>query len=1088
MHHQLKISFCFFFLLSLGLGAQSINTEFGKNRVQFHDDHLNWSRYETENFVTYWYGKARNIAQPVLQLAELDHEEIQKILEHTLSDKIEIIVYIDLTDLKQSNLGQEEAFTNKSKSTKVDGNKVSVYFDGNHQNLRTQIKKGIAAVYLNSILYGSSLQEIVQNALLLNLPLWFKEGLIAYCASPWDRYIDDELRDLMNNPDFNDFEKLAEEHPRAAGHSLWNYVSKTFGSSTIANIVYLTRISRNLENSFLFTLGIELDVLQANWSKFYQDIYNEEEGFLTKTEQLNAVKLKNKKGVPVSKYRISPDGQFLAYITNDRSKERVVIRDIATGDEKTIFKNGYKNIFQEADYNYPLIAWHPTYQELTIIYEKNDVAKLRKVDVKDDTYEEEDLTTNFQRVYSLSYIRPDEYLLSASTDGYSDLYIYKADNRHHTRITEDFYDDLDAEIINYNNKQAILFRSNRPDLSLEKNKIDTILPIDNFDLFVLKGFKKTSELVRLTSTENTNERDAFQSDNNEITFLHGRSGIDNAYKLDLKSGETQVLTNLEHNIITHHTTQNSDFHFFNYYKDGNYQNFQLQLDDSKVNTPFKTGYAHEVAKEGEDVLIPFLPKEAEESPELTEGMKFQSEFEDVEDLTPLSETNNSEVSSSMFEKYFKDYFSESYHDGKRVVKFKPMRASASRERFRLDKFISRFDNEVLFEGLESYTGQDKDLNGVPVGLLMKGIIKDLLEDYEINVGIRIPLNFKGYEYFITLDNNKRLIDRRLAFYRKSRTDIVDEESFPVQREKRHSFIGLYRLKYPFNIYQSIRLTTSLRFDKYFLQSTEPISYNSDFTYEKRLSLKAEYVFDNSYDININIKNGARVKVYAEGINEFDLEVNNGFDLDFSNGITGIFGLDARYYIPIFKRSVLALRASAATSTGNKRVVYYLGGVEGWVGAQSEENIPTPGNDNSAFKVLAPHLRGFRNNIRNGNTFALTNTEFRMPISHYLGLANSNMGFFRNFQICGFFDAGLAWYGVGPNASDNTLNTVIIASPPDNPNIVINARYFRDPIVYGYGVGIRSTMLGYFVKADYAWGVESGNQRRPKLYISLGMDF
>ncbi len=1088
MYQKIKIAFCYFFLLSLGLGAQAINTEFGKNRVQYHDDHLNWSRYETENFVTYWYGKARNIAQPVLQLAELDHEEIQKILEHTLSNKIEIIVYIDLSDLKQSNIGLDEAFTNKSKTTKVDGNKISVYFDGDHQHLRDQIRKGIASVYLNSILYGSSLQEIVQNALLLNLPDWFSEGLIAYSGSNWDRYIEDELRDLMRNPDYSKFDKLAIDHPRVAGHSLWNYISKTFGSSTIANIVYLTRINRNLNNSFLFTLGLEYDVLKDNWASYYQELYNAEKGRLVSSEKLNKVKLKNKKGVPVSRYRISSDGQYLAYVTNDRSKERVIVRNIETGEEKTIFKNGYKNIFQEPDYNYPLIAWHPSYPELTIIYEKNDIAKVRKVDVKNNTTEDQDLTTNFQRVYSISYIRPDEYLLSASTDGYSDLYIYEADKRHHTRITEDFYDDLDAEVIYYDNKKAILFRSNRPDLSLEKNKIDTILPIDNFDLFLLKGFRSTSELVRLTATEKINERAAFQSGQNEITFIHGNTGIDNAYTLDIKSRKTTAITNSQHNLITHHVSANSDYHFYNYYQDGNYQNFQTDLSINQDTKPYKTNFAKEKQAEGTDVTIPFLPEEEEESPVLTEGMKFQSEFDDVEDLLPLAETQSNELSTSMFEKYFKDYFSESYYDGKRVVKFKPMRASASRERFRLDKFVSKFDNEVLFEGLESYTGENKELNGVPVGLLMKGIVKDLLEDYEITVGLRAPLTFKGYEYFITLDNNKRLIDRRLAFYRKSNADVVNEEAFPPQREKRHAFLGLYRLKYPFNIYQSVRLTTSLRFDKYFLQSTEPTSFNADLAYEKRLSLKAEYVFDNSFDVSINIKNGTRLKVYAEGINEFDMELNNGFDVDFSTGITGILGIDARHYIPLFKRSLLALRVSAATSTGNKRVVYYLGGVEGWIAPNSEENIPTPGNENSSFKVLAPQLRGFRNNIRNGNTFALSNAELRVPIAHYIGLSRSNMNFLRNFQICSFFDAGLAWYGVGPDASDNTLNSVNISSPTENPIITINARYFRQPIVYGYGFGLRSTVLGYFVKADYAWGVETGIKRRPKLYISLGKDF
>ena len=1090
MRHIILISFLTSMISLPDLCGQSIATEFGKNRVQHHDDHLNWSRYETENFITYWYGKARNIAQPVIQLAELDHEEIQKILEHTLSDKIEILVYVDLTDMKQTNIGLDQAFTNKEKATKVEGNKILVYFDGNHQNLRTQIRKGIANVYINSVLYGSNLQEIVQNALLLNLPIWFSEGLVAYSGSTWDRYIEDELRDLYTDKNMWNFDKLMKEHPRVAGHSLWNYVAKTFGGSAIANIVYLTRISRNLENSFLFILGVDFDTIKENWANHYRQKFYDEENRFTTTDKAGFQKLKNKKGIPISTFRVSPDGKLMAYVVNDRSKERIYLRDLTTGEDRLIFKNGYKNIFQEPDYNYPLIAWHPSYPELTIIYEHDDKARLRKIDLKQKTEETEDLTTNFQRVYSMSYIRSDEYLLSASTDGYSDLYIYKSDNRHHTRITEDFYDDLDAEVVTIDGRQNILFRSNRTSDVLEKNKIDTILPIENFDLFLLRGFEMDSELVRLTRTPHTNERAPYMSGATAITYLHGRSGMENLYEMDLSTGAIKPLTNAERNIIRHHTVPATDHHFYNYYYDGNYVTLDLGEVEEESAVPHKTDLAAERSREQQDHGIPFLPPEEAEPDDIkmTEGMKFQSPYDDVEDLQPLDDDQNDEISDSMFEKYFKDYFSDSYHDGKRVVHFKPMRASASRERFRLDNFITRMDNSVLFEGLESYTGEDKELNGVPTAILFKGVVKDLLEDYAINVGLRVPIRFNGYEFFVTVDDNKRTWDKKLALYRKSVSNIIDEQANLFQWQKRHTFLGLYRLKYPFNVYTSLRFTTSLRFDKYFLQSTEPISFQTDFEYEKRLSFKTEFVFDNSYDVNINIKNGTRMKFYAEAINEFDFELDDGINVDASKAVTGVIGMDARHYIPIFKRAVLALRAAAATSTGSKRVVYYIGGMEGWIGGGSETGIPVPGGDQSAFKVLAPQLRGFKNNIRNGNTYLLSNAEFRLPVSHFIGLGKSSFGFLRNLQLTSFFDAGTAWYGANPDTEENTLNTAMVSNLEENPTITVNARFFRSPLVYGYGFGIRSTVLSYFLKFDYGWGVETGIRQKPRFYFSLGMDF
>ena len=182
-----------FLITYLTIGGQVSSVEFGKNRVQYHDDFDNWWEYESENFITYWYGKGRNVAEAVVQTAELDFNEIQSTLEHRINDKVRVIVYVDLTDLKQSNIGLEETFENEYSKTKVVGNKMFVYFNGDHRHLRRQIREGVAAVYINSMLYGSNLQEIVQNAVLLNLPEWYSEGLIAFVGEQWNPETDQRL-------------------------------------------------------------------------------------------------------------------------------------------------------------------------------------------------------------------------------------------------------------------------------------------------------------------------------------------------------------------------------------------------------------------------------------------------------------------------------------------------------------------------------------------------------------------------------------------------------------------------------------------------------------------------------------------------------------------------------------------------------------------------------------------------------------------------------------------------------------------------------------------------------------------------------
>ena len=132
-------------LLALPLLAfgQINDMEFGKNRVQFHRFFDDWDEYESENFVAYWYGEGRFVGQATVQLAELDFEEIQKTLEYRLNEKMEIIVFTDLTDLHQSNIGASETFETKSGTVKVVGEKIFVYFDGDTPTYASRCAKAL---------------------------------------------------------------------------------------------------------------------------------------------------------------------------------------------------------------------------------------------------------------------------------------------------------------------------------------------------------------------------------------------------------------------------------------------------------------------------------------------------------------------------------------------------------------------------------------------------------------------------------------------------------------------------------------------------------------------------------------------------------------------------------------------------------------------------------------------------------------------------------------------------------------------------------------------------------------------------------
>lgn len=1063
--------------------GQSVDTKFGKNRVQYHKDYEFWDKYESRNFIVYWYGTNRALAKAAIQTAEIDHDDVRRIIEHKINDKIEIIVYTDLADLKQTNIGSEDAFYNRPGETKIAGNKMYIHFNGNHLDLRRNIREGIASVYLGSLLIGANFQEILQNTVMLDLPQWFTEGLVSFASENWNILKMDELRDILAREEkMWSFNKIANKYPRIAGHSFWHYISQQYGKSTISNVIYLTKISHDFKSSFQFVLNIPFGTIVGDWTAFYEDVYKNEKGKFSSINKRNQLNVKNKKYNPVSLLSFSPSGDKLVYATNQLGKMRIYLKDIKSNKEILIYKEGFKNAFQETDYQYPSLCWSPKGDELTFTaIDKGDIY-LRKYNLRTKKTIKQKLPNPFQRVYSITYLDDLHYIFTAATEGISDIFQYSVKNRELLPITQDFYDDLDAIYTTYNGEKGILFSSNRAQEHIIPSKLDSILPISNFDIFFLPfdGSKDQFEmrkipktLVRITNTDYDNERWPMAVDSGKyITYIGGKSGINNLYVSDFNKEKAYPVTNLPRNMIRYSVPEDGDKAAYTLYDDGKYKVFIEPKIIAKPTSVYTTPNSLSNGSDGEN-------KDVERNQEIPEIKKytFASKFPDPPYVKPL----NTENPNPLF--VIKNRIPATNAPVAKPIQFNTARITSSGSQFKFFNVSARLDNEVLFEGLELFGGQNPQVNQIPMGLLAKASVSDLFENHKLEGGVRIPTSFNGSEFFLTYDNNKRLIDRRMALYRRVTTETPNENENPFYNHKKETILGLYQLKYPFNIFSSIKAIGSLRFDRNYQKALDTPSFGSEVTRDKRVGLRIEYVYDNTFDYDINVLHGTRAKVFIESFNQFDLNVVDGFDLDFSPRFTNIIGLDARHYIPVLGYSVLALRASSAISFGQKPNLYYLGGVNNSLFNSFDQSTPIPDRD-FAFKANANNLRGFNVNVRNGTSFALLNAELRIPIFKYLLGKDRGMAFFRNLQLVGFADAGLAWYGWNPVSTDNPINTERIVGP----QITLDVKYFRDPLVSSYGAGLRMMLLGYFVRVDYALGIESRVIQNRKLHLSVGLDF
>lgn len=1090
--------------------SQGTNIKFGQNRVQYHD--FDWSYYQSENFVTYFYLGGQDIGKFTVQVAEKEIKEIEQLLDYKLNNRIEILVYNDLADLNQSNIGIGLDLLNTGGITKILGNKMFVYFDGNHQHLLEQIREGIANIFISYMMFGGNIQEVLQNAVLLNLPKWFIEGLVVYVGEDWSTKLDDRLRDGFLSGKYKKFSNLTDNDAKLAGHSFWYYVAQNYGKEAIPNLLYLTRINRSLENGFLFVLGFTYKQAIDEWYRFYYDRYTSELKTSIQPPDSLLVKKRYRKSRIYGNVKLSRDGKHIAYVSHNLGAYRVHLLNTAENDEKVILRGGFKTKSLVIDHNYPLLAFDPTGRKLVVVHEKRDVIQIMVYDLIENKEEVRDII-KFQRITNIAFTDdPRRMVFSAMNRGQSDIYYFNVKSKTISQITNDFYDDLMPAYVDLGHWKGVVFASNRRDDTLRKERLDTVAPIENYDIYLYDEKSEDKKvLINLTNTPYLNEKFPGQIDSVRFAFLSDLNGIQNRYAGYLDSiykGDKYTIF-YKDSIKEHGPTEDvqmilsrdaaviDSFQKASVYKDTAYffpitdntrniQGHDINYRIGKVVdlVHYNDRYEFVLDRTPRNLDSPTIPllkstfyrdKTIEEWGIKTSKIEEKPQIPVIPDPGFLFQNEFSGDSILTFEDLDKDDPS-----------YRPTRVLPYRVKFSTDYVLSQLDNTLIIDQYQNFIGNGPVYQAQPLSGLIAISLSDLMEDHRIMGGFRFPTTFDGSEYFLAYENLKKRLDKRFLYYRRSNFQTYDFTPihFPEVNARQKTNYWEASARYPFDVLRSLRGALAYRNYKIVFLGTDQFTLDLPNYTEHWLTAKFEYVFDNTYQVDLNILNGTRYKVYYEAHKQFDLNVDPGFDLDLNQGFMSVLGLDFRHYQKVHKNIIWATRFAAATSFGSKKLIYYLGGVDNWLGAKFNNDIDVNLNNNYAFQTIATNLRGFKQNIRNGNSYAVINTELRVPIFAYLINAPIKSELIRNFQVVAFGDIGTAWEGTSPFDQDNPFNSETVQNGPVN----VLVRYFRNPIVGGYGFGARTLLFGYFVRGDVAWGVDSGVINDPIWYFSLSLDF
>src|SRR5690606_10301736 len=212
----------------------------------------------------------------------------------------------------------------------------------------------------------------------------------------------------------------------------------------------------SLDNSFFYVLGVGYEQVIRDWKFFFRKKYLNEE-LVEAPPMEESIRLKRRGKIAVQKLELSPDGNRLAFVQNDMGRWFLYLVEASGKRRKLLAKRGVRNRHQMEDPNYPLIAWSPDGSRLTMVYERRDVIQLREIDLEGNVLREQTVAPQIQRVYSLDYFDADSYVLSATDNGFANLFRYYPATRQFDKMTADFYDDLEAKTGDYMGQRGVYF-------------------------------------------------------------------------------------------------------------------------------------------------------------------------------------------------------------------------------------------------------------------------------------------------------------------------------------------------------------------------------------------------------------------------------------------------------------------------------------------------------------------------------------------------------------------------------------------------------------------------------------------------------
>lgn len=1066
-------------LASLALPAASQPFAFGQNRVQY-ERHA-WRTLGTEHVDAYYYeppgGGGRVLATFAAEAAEEAYAEIAALFGRDAARRIPLIVYpthaaFAATDAVDLPIGADGigGVTERYK------NRVAVPFTGDWRQFRRVIHHEMVHAVVNDLYFGGTVQSFLRSGLRLDLPAWFAEGLPEWSALGWDTHSDLYLRDAILSERLPPIPRLRGYLAYRGGQGVWDYLAHEYGREMVRDVLMDVRTTRSVPESVRRATGLSVTEVSERWREALRTVHAPDAAAREPVEAVARPLATPRRGGGAyhGSPAISPLGDKVAYVsTRDGLFDVLVVSTVGTGAARTLVEGQETTQFESLRLRSPGLAWSPDGATLAVAVTSGPGDAVALLDVASGRVREL-RPAGVHAIASVAWSPDGERLALAGTAGaHSDLFVVDVVTGAAVNLTRDLHGDHAPAWSR--DGRSLVFHSDRaddtalgvvtPDAARDGRFDVRRLGRMPFSLYRVAvpdlGRALPTSAARLTPADGwdaTLPQTATAPDGSErVLFVSDRNGVPNLYALDgdRETGGPRPLTDLQTGALGVSLSSDGARAALLALAGGVPSVFLVRDPFGRRDLPpvlAPTVWA--VRRGGVDSTAGPAPALALASEATLQRNAF---LRDAADMAPspalprrarITSARDLALADSLLAVVRARRDSLATADTLPAV-FDVLPPDAQRDargvplarRYRL-----RFTPDLV-----SASGSYDTIYGVQSVTQVR--FSDLLGEHRLSVATNLILDLRNADYVLRYEHRAGRADWAVEGFHLARelpdtTTVFRYRNFGITARARRP-IDRFRRTEAEVAWLGVALTDLSNLGERTRTRTFVVP-------------RVTYTVDRTVAGALAPQRGHRYAASLSG--------TPGPDAAFVT-----LQADARRYWSLAPGTTAAARVAGGLSVGAEPQRFYAAGVGNWIGARYA-SLPVEGAGDFVFATPVLPLRGFGFNEAAGTLYVLVNGELRAPLVAALLPGPLPLLPLYDIEAVAFVDVGVI--------ADGGLD---VWRTPTDPTGAPLPRVLDDVLV-GAGVGLRSTVLGYPLRVDWAWPFDGRAIGPRRFYLSVGLDF